>query len=110
MSWLQAQAFQCHQLRTLALMPGANQGRARSPVRLAGLAGGPDEDLVDGQLPDEGSGGTPPGGAPGPIQTDPAIVAELIERSQACIATLQGNIRTKSGSACSTSSLRTSRS
>jgi hypothetical protein len=45
-----------------------------------------------------------------PIQTDPAIVAELIERSQACIATLQGNIRTKSGSACSTSSLRTSRS
>src|SRR5437867_9490067 len=38
-------------------------------------------------LPDEGPGGAPPGGgAPAPIETDPAIVAELIGRSQASIA------------------------
>ena len=36
---------------------------------------------------------------PAPIETDPAIVAELIERSQASIATLKRDIRTKSGSA-----------
>ena len=29
-------------------------------------------------LPDEGPGGPPPGGAPAPIETDPAIVTELI--------------------------------
>ena len=34
-------------------------------------------------LPDEGPGGPPVGGAPAPIETDPAIVTELIERSQA---------------------------
>jgi phosphoenolpyruvate synthase/pyruvate phosphate dikinase len=50
-------------------------------------------------LPDEGPGGPAGGGAPAPIETDPAIVAELIERSQASIATLKGDIRTKSGSA-----------
>ena len=50
-------------------------------------------------LPDEGPAGMPAGGAPAPIETDPAIVAELIERSQASIATLNGAIRTKSGSA-----------
>src|ERR1019366_6300800 len=50
-------------------------------------------------LPDEGPGVTPGGGAPGPIETDPAIVEELIERNQASIATLRGDIRTKSGSA-----------
>jgi pyruvate,water dikinase len=50
-------------------------------------------------LPDEGPGGTPAGGAQTPIETDPAIVAELIERSQASIATLKRDIRTKSGSA-----------
>src|SRR5215204_4004928 len=50
--------------------------------------------------PDEGPAWVPPGaGAPAPIETDPAIVTELIERSQASIAALQREIRTKSGSA-----------
>ena len=43
--------------------------------------------------------GPPPGGAPAAIETDPAIVAELIGRSQASIAALKRDIRTKSGSA-----------
>jgi phosphoenolpyruvate synthase/pyruvate phosphate dikinase len=52
--------------------------------------------------PDEGLGegpdGPPPAdSAPAPIETDPAIVAELIERSQASIATLQRDIAAKSG-------------
>jgi pyruvate,water dikinase len=50
-------------------------------------------------LPDEGPGVTLGGGAPAPIETDPAIITELIERTEASIATLKGNIRTKSGSA-----------
>jgi phosphoenolpyruvate synthase/pyruvate phosphate dikinase len=50
-------------------------------------------------LPDEGPGGPPAGGAPAPIETDPAIVTELIERSQASNAALARNIRSKSGSA-----------
>ena len=50
-------------------------------------------------LPDEGPGGAPAGGAPDPIETDPAIVAELIGRSQTSIAALKRDIRTKSGSA-----------
>jgi rifampicin phosphotransferase len=50
-------------------------------------------------LPDESPGGAPAGGAPAPIETDPAIVTELIGRSQASIAALKRDIRTKSGSA-----------
>src|ERR671936_342062 len=50
-------------------------------------------------LPDEGPGGAPAGGAPAPIETDPVIVAELIGRSQASIAALKRDIRTKSGAA-----------
>jgi phosphoenolpyruvate synthase/pyruvate phosphate dikinase len=50
-------------------------------------------------LPDEGPPGPLFGGAPAPIETDPAIVAELAERSQASIATLKRDIRTKSGPA-----------
>ena len=50
-------------------------------------------------LPDEGPGGAPAGGATAPIETDPAIVAELIGRSEASIAALTRDIRTKSGSA-----------
>jgi rifampicin phosphotransferase len=56
----------------------------------------------DGFIPsllDEGPGGAPPGAAPAPIETDPAIAAELIERSQASIATMKRDIRAKSGSA-----------
>jgi rifampicin phosphotransferase len=50
-------------------------------------------------LPDEGQGGMPADGVPAPIDTDPAIVAELIEQSQASIAALKRDIRTKSGPA-----------
>jgi len=50
-------------------------------------------------LPDEGPGGPPPDDAPAPLEADPAIVTELIGRSQASIAALKHNIRTKSGSA-----------
>ena len=49
--------------------------------------------------PDEGPAATPAGGAPAPIETDPAIVTELIARSQASIAALKRDIATKSGSA-----------
>ena len=50
-------------------------------------------------LPDQGPVAPPARGAPAPIETDPAIVTNLIERSQASIKTLQRNIRTKSGPA-----------
>jgi rifampicin phosphotransferase len=50
-------------------------------------------------LPDEGPGGAPAGGAPAAVETDPAIVAELIGRSQASIAASERDIRTKSGEA-----------
>ncbi|HEX2355105.1 MAG TPA: rifamycin-inactivating phosphotransferase, partial [Micromonosporaceae bacterium] len=50
-------------------------------------------------LPDGGPGGLPVGGASAPIETDPAIVTELIERSQASIAALRRDIRTKTGPA-----------
>jgi rifampicin phosphotransferase len=51
-------------------------------------------------VPDEGPAWAPPGGgAPAPIETDPAIVTELIERSQASIAAVKRDIRTTSGSA-----------
>jgi rifampicin phosphotransferase len=49
-------------------------------------------------LPDEGQDGAPAGGAPAPIETDPAIVAELIGRNELSIAALKRDIRTKSGS------------
>jgi pyruvate,water dikinase len=48
-------------------------------------------------LPDEVPGRAPAGGAPAPIGTDPTIVAELIAHSQASIAALKREIRTKSG-------------
>ena len=49
-------------------------------------------------LPGEGPPGPLFGGAPAPVETDPAIVTELIGRSEASIATLKGDIRAKSGS------------
>ncbi|PSK90966.1 pyruvate,water dikinase [Murinocardiopsis flavida] len=55
--------------------------------------------------PDADPGGPPAGGAPSPIETDPAIktdpaiVAELIERSRASIAALERDIQTLSGPA-----------
>src|SRR4051812_9147870 len=50
-------------------------------------------------IPDDGRGGPPAGAAPAPIETDPAIVAELIGRSQASIAAFKRDIRTQSGAA-----------
>jgi pyruvate,water dikinase len=51
-------------------------------------------------LPDDGPAWTPPGGgAPSPVETDPAIVNELVERSQARIAAVKRDIRGKSGAA-----------
>jgi rifampicin phosphotransferase len=48
-------------------------------------------------LPDEGQVSAPTGSAPAPLETDPAIVAGLIARTQASIAALKRDIRTKSG-------------
>ncbi len=50
-------------------------------------------------LPYEGPGGAPAGGAPAPIEADPAIVADLIGRTQDSIAALKRDIATLSGSA-----------
>ena len=50
-------------------------------------------------VPDEGVEGTHAGGGTRvPIEIDPAMVAELIERSRASIVTLKADIATKSGS------------
>jgi rifampicin phosphotransferase len=48
-------------------------------------------------LPDATPGRAPASGAPAPIATDPAIVAELIARGHASIANLKREIETKSG-------------
>lgn len=50
-------------------------------------------------LRDETPGSAPGGGMPAPVETDPAIVTGLIERSEASIAKLKSDIRGKSGSA-----------
>ncbi|HEY7340274.1 MAG TPA: rifamycin-inactivating phosphotransferase, partial [Ktedonobacterales bacterium] len=49
--------------------------------------------------PGEGPGRPPAGNAPAPIETDPAIVTDLIGRSQASIAALKREIQAKSGRA-----------
>ncbi|MFE2984807.1 rifamycin-inactivating phosphotransferase [Streptomyces sp. NPDC059262] len=56
-----------------------------------------DRDGFVPSLPDASPGGRPAGGAPAPIDTDPALVTGLIERSQASIADLERDIRTKTG-------------
>ncbi|MGD0678541.1 MAG: rifamycin-inactivating phosphotransferase [Polyangiaceae bacterium] len=48
-------------------------------------------------LPGETPGGAPARAAPARLETDPAIVADLIGRSQASIAALKRDIGTKSG-------------
>lgn len=58
-----------------------------------------DHDDFVASLPDADPGGPSAGSAPAPIETDPAIVTGLIERSQASIAALERDIRTKSGPA-----------
>jgi phosphoenolpyruvate synthase/pyruvate phosphate dikinase len=50
-------------------------------------------------LRDESPGSAPSGSTPAPIETDPAIVTWLIERSEASIAKLKGDIHGKTGSA-----------
>ncbi|MFG3554286.1 rifamycin-inactivating phosphotransferase [Micromonospora sp. NPDC047557] len=50
-------------------------------------------------LPDGGPSGPPVGGTPAPIENDPAIVAELIERSEASLAALRRDIATVTGTA-----------
>ncbi|MER8003460.1 rifamycin-inactivating phosphotransferase [Streptomyces sp. NPDC095613] len=50
-------------------------------------------------LPDAVPGGPPAGGGPAQVETDPAVVAELIERSQMSVAALERDIRTKTGPA-----------
>ncbi|MEV2211412.1 rifamycin-inactivating phosphotransferase [Streptomyces sp. NPDC050997] len=58
-----------------------------------------DRDDFIPSLPDAGPGGPPTVGASASIGTDPAIVTELIERSQASVAALERDIRTKTGAA-----------
>ncbi|GGP55219.1 rifamycin-inactivating phosphotransferase [Streptomyces melanogenes] len=58
-----------------------------------------DRDDFVPSLPDAGPGGPPTSGAPAPIETDPAIVTQLIERSQTSIETLRRDIHTKTGPA-----------
>ncbi|GGU50141.1 rifamycin-inactivating phosphotransferase [Streptomyces lavendofoliae] len=56
------------------------------------------DDLIP-SLPDPEPGGRPAGGAPAPIETDPAVVTRLIERSEASVAALRRDIAAKSGPA-----------
>ncbi|MEV5126592.1 rifamycin-inactivating phosphotransferase [Streptomyces decoyicus] len=58
-----------------------------------------DRDDFVPSLPDAGPSGPPAGGASAPGEPDPAIVPELIERSEASIAALERGIRTKTGPA-----------
>ncbi|MCZ4099673.1 rifamycin-inactivating phosphotransferase [Streptomyces sp. H39-C1] len=58
-----------------------------------------DRDGFVPSLPDAGPGGPQAGSPPAPIETDPAIVTELIERSRLSIAALERAIRTKTGQA-----------
>ncbi|HET6762706.1 MAG TPA: rifamycin-inactivating phosphotransferase, partial [Longimicrobiaceae bacterium] len=48
-------------------------------------------------LPDDGPAWTPPGQGHTAIETDPAIIAELIARSEASLAALKRDIQTRSG-------------
>ncbi|MFE0173209.1 rifamycin-inactivating phosphotransferase [Streptomyces sp. NPDC059002] len=58
-----------------------------------------DRDGFVPSLPDAGSGGPPAGGAAAPTEADPAIVAELIERSQVSVSALERDIRSQTGPA-----------
>ncbi|MFB6852813.1 rifamycin-inactivating phosphotransferase [Streptomyces sp. NPDC056341] len=69
------------------------------PLTRPALHTAPDRDGFVPTLPDAGPGGAPAGGPPAPIDTDPAVVTELIERSRASIAALERDIRTKTGPA-----------
>lgn len=58
-----------------------------------------DRDGFVPSLPDEGSGGMPVRSTPATVETDPAVVAGLIERNRASLADLERDIRTKTGPA-----------
>jgi rifampicin phosphotransferase len=58
-----------------------------------------DEDDFVPSLPDAGPGGPPASAAAAPIETDPAIVTGLIERSQVSISALERDIATLTGPA-----------
>ncbi|MDX3234227.1 phosphoenolpyruvate synthase [Streptomyces sp. ME03-5709C] len=58
-----------------------------------------DRDGFVPSTPDPHPAGPPAVGAPAPIETDPAVVAELIERSRASLAALERDIGTRSGPA-----------
>ncbi|MFJ8085603.1 rifamycin-inactivating phosphotransferase [Streptomyces sp. NPDC096205] len=58
-----------------------------------------DRDGFVPSVPDAGPGGPPAGGASAPIETDPAIVKGLIERSQASLGILRRDIGMKTGPA-----------
>lgn len=58
-----------------------------------------DRDDFVPSLPDAGPGRPPARDASAPVEADPAIVTELIERSQLSIAALERDIRTKTGPA-----------
>jgi rifampicin phosphotransferase len=82
--------------------PKSRAGLLAAVGRSDPLIGGALQAIIDRgdfipALPDEDPGGTPAYSAPAMIEPDPAIVAELIERSQASIATLKRDIRAKSG-------------
>ncbi|MEU7531310.1 rifamycin-inactivating phosphotransferase [Saccharothrix sp. NPDC042600] len=53
----------------------------------------------DGFLPSPGDDPVPPvpGAAPAAVDTDPALVTELVERAEASVAAMEEEIRTKSG-------------
>jgi phosphoenolpyruvate synthase/pyruvate phosphate dikinase len=50
-------------------------------------------------LPDEAPAGPPPGAAPPALETDPAVVTELVAKTQASLAALRREISSKSGPA-----------
>ncbi|MEV7399810.1 rifamycin-inactivating phosphotransferase [Streptomyces sp. NPDC091267] len=58
-----------------------------------------DRDGFVPSLPDAAPGAAPARGRSAPIETDPALVTELIERSQVSVAALERDIRTKAGPA-----------
>ncbi|MFC8228199.1 rifamycin-inactivating phosphotransferase [Streptomyces sp. NPDC057287] len=58
-----------------------------------------DRDDFVPSLPDAAPGGTRTGSASAPVETDPAVVAGLIERSRISVAALERDIRTKTGPA-----------
>jgi pyruvate,water dikinase len=85
--------------------PAARGGFIEEFRRSDPLIGDALQTIVDrGFIPaaaDEGHGGpgAPAGGAPAPIEADPALVAELIEHDRASVAALRRDIRGTSGAA-----------